>query len=261
MKGSLPKSALALLATLANARRDHSDSRRAPSRFISDDTEWLVAHDLARRDAEGLAITAAGRARLARAAADGMDIGPFRAQHLSLARRLIATPEGCADVAVDDAESPLAWLARRKGRDGKPLIEAVQLQAGERLRADFTRAQLTPRVTSTWDASAATGRRSGQGSQAAFADTVFAARERVRSALDAVGPEFAGLLLDVCCFLKGLEDVERERRWPPRSAKVVVQLGLDRLARHYGLAGEARGLGRVPIRTWADAGVSAVEGG
>ena len=68
-----------------------------------------------------------------------------------------------------------------------------------------------------------------------------------------MGPEFAGVLLDVCCFLKGLEDIEHERRWPPRSAKILLQLGLDRLARHYGFEGEARGRARAPIRTWLDA--------
>jgi hypothetical protein len=66
----------------------------------------------------------------------------------------------------------------------------------------------------------------------------------------AVGPEFSGLLVDVCCFLKGLSDVERERVWPPRSAKVVLQLGLDRLARHYGIGTEARGRERATITTW-----------
>src|SRR6478672_1052920 len=191
--------------------------------------------------------------------AQAADINPFRAQHLSVARGHVQTPEGPVDVTIDESESPLGWLARRKGRDGKPLIEAAQFQAGERLRADFTRANLTPNVTSSWDASRAGGRR-GQSRGGTFSDAVVAAREQVNRALEAVGPEFADVLLDVCCFLKGLEDVERERRWPLRSAKVVLQLGLDRLARHYGLQCEAQGKGSAAIRTWLAEGVEFVLG-
>jgi len=154
-------------------------------------------------------------------------------------------------VTVDEAESPLAWLARRRGRNGRALIEPHQFQAGERLRADFTCAHLMPRTTSNWVSAISSGRRRAIGGQDAdFTDTMIAARQRVHQALDAAGPEFGGLLLDVCCFLKGLEDVERERAWPARSAKVVLQLALDRLARHYGYAAQVRGPARAPIRTW-----------
>jgi len=150
---------------------------------------------------------------------------------------------------MDDAESPLAWLARRRGRDGRPLIEPHQLQAGERLRADFTRANLMPRTTSNWASPISSSRRS-DGGAANFTETMIASRQRVRQALDAAGPEFSGLLVDVCCFLKGLEGIERERAWPTRSAKIVLQLALDRLARHYGYAAMATGRERAPVRTW-----------
>lgn len=180
------------------------------------------------------------------------EIDKFRGQHLALAERQVETEFGQAHVTVNEAESPLVWLARRRGRDGKALIAPDQLQAGERLRADFTLASLTPRTTSNWASPVAAhgGRLRGGDGPAAFTDTMIAARQRVRHALDVCGPEFAGLLLDVCCFLKGLEDIERERRWPARSAKVVLQLALDRLARHYGYASEIRGRSRAPVRTW-----------
>ncbi|BAT61264.1 hypothetical protein GJW-30_1_03821 [Variibacter gotjawalensis] len=168
-------------------------------------------------------------------------VDAFRAQHLNISTQADGS-------LIDDSESPLAWLARRKGRGGQALITPHQFLAGERLRADFTRAQMTPKVTASWNVAVASGRRGEAGVH--MTDVILAARQRVQLAVRATGPEFSGLLLDVCCFLKKLDVVETERGWPVRSAKVVLQLGLDRLARHYGLTSEAKGPIRAAMRAW-----------
>lgn len=189
--------------------------------------------------------------------AGSADVDPFRAQHMTLTQRVIDTTHGAQSVTMDDAESPLAWLARRRGRDGRAMIAPHQLQAGERLRGDFTRAHMMPRTTSNWLSPISSGRRGEAGNRAGdFTDAMIASRQRVNQALDAVGPEFSGLLIDLCCFLKGLEDIERDRGWPARSAKVVLQLGLDRLARHYGYMAQAKGRSDAPIRTWLAEGAA-----
>jgi Domain of unknown function (DUF6456) len=257
-RSSLSKSAVTLLAQVASGTLQNSSSKthvQSVIRTHRKDVIALIAADLLQRNSGGsLKVTPAGLARLARGKSGQANsgVGPYRAQHLELAARVLDPADGA--LIVDEAESPLAWLARRKGRDGRALIEPVQLQAGERLRADFTRSQLMPRTTANWNVAVTYDR--GGNNPLTFTETVIAARQRVRAALSAVGPEFSGLLVDVCCFLKGLADVERERAWPPRSAKVVLQLGLERLARHYGLGAEARGRAHAPVRTWLAPDVS-----
>lgn len=146
---------------------------------------------------------------------------------------------------IDLDESPLGWLARRRDKAGKPILDANQLMAGERLRMDFTRGQMMPRMSVDLTAARTGGGRSGRaGAMADLSDSALGARDRVNAALGAVGPELSGLLVDVCCFLKGLELVERERGWPARSAKVVLLIALSRLADHYGYGREARGAAR-----------------
>lgn len=152
--------------------------------------------------------------------------------------------------AVNLRESPLAWLHRRRTKSGARQISDVQFAAGERLRFDLERGQMLPRVTANW-ASPVSGTSASQGAPASASDSSLAARERVNAACRAVGPEFSGLLIDVCGFLKGLEQVESERDWPARSAKLLLRMGLDRLARHYGMTVPS-GSGNEPsrLRIW-----------
>ena len=72
------------------------------------------------------------------------------------------------------------------------------------------------------------------------------------TALAAVGPELAGILLDVCCHDVGLEAAGRAQGWPRRASKVVLQLALTRLARHYGLIAPDPAPGRQRLRHWGE---------
>ncbi|MFZ2467048.1 DUF6456 domain-containing protein [Parvibaculum sedimenti] len=162
----------------------------------------------------------------------GAGADPFRAQHQ------LSTVKQVGDVAVDfnEGESPLGWLRRRKGADGQPLVSSTQFEAGERLRRDFTLSSMTPRLTTDWSAAMTAdsgGRRPRDPSD--VTDRALAARERLARALRAVGPKLSDLALAVCCHLQGLEAAEQDFGWPRRSAKVVLQIALDRLAMHYGL--------------------------
>jgi hypothetical protein len=201
----------------------------------------LVAEDLARwSEARGrpiLEITETGRAKLRRSAAPALE--QFQAQHREVEETVLA-PHG--PVKRNEAESPLAWLARRKDRAGRPMLDPASFAAGERFRHDFTLAGLQPRLTSDWSnpvSGAALGDRGMH-----ISDLMVAARQRLDAALDALGPELGPLVIDICGFVKGLEIVEAEHGWPARSAKVVLGIALTRLAAHYGLALEARGPAR-----------------
>ncbi len=189
--------------------------------------EHLQRQGLLKRTGSAIALTVEGEAHLKLdARVDG-----FAAQHREIELQAVATETGVERVAINLAESPLAQLARRKGQDGKPFLTTVEVLAGERLRADFTRGQMMPRLGANWVASVSSGRRAG--GVADLTDAALAARLRVDRAMGAVGPELAGVLADICCFLKGMEQVEMERGWPVRSAKVVLKAALGALARHY----------------------------
>jgi hypothetical protein len=208
-------------------------------------SEGLAFWEKEARGKRVLRVTDAGRSRHARDSAPA-EAPPFLAQHAQLASRVV--DEGAARVLINEGESPLAWLARRKDKAGRPYLTPPQLEAGERFRRDIEQAQILQRVTANWEAQVSSTRRGDGGAN--VCEAAMDARRRMRKALGAVGSDLAGLLMDVCGYLKGLESVESERGWPARSGKIVLRIALDRLAGHYGLGEEARGLASAALAHW-----------
>lgn len=233
-----------LLVSQSPSSRQHM---RVPEALIA----LCFRRDWLKRIGSDLVLSDAGRSWLRRCEA-GVD--PFRQQHQMRSVRLKEIEGTRRPVLLNHAESPLGWLKSRKDRNGRPLISEPQYDAGERLRADYWFAHLSPRVTANWSALAPSDRtrRAAPSDAASLRDGVIAAKERVMRALRAVGPELAGVLIDICCELKGVEEAERSNGWPQRAGKVVLQIALTRLARHYGLevSDDARRREGKHIRHW-----------
>ncbi|MEM1039787.1 MAG: DUF6456 domain-containing protein [Pseudomonadota bacterium] len=202
----------------------------------------LKAADVIAQCDNGYTLTPTGRMRYKRlvsgaqtrkSASDQAVVDPFRAQHLELSQRQVNINGNRQTVLTNDAESPLTRLHKLKAPGGGTWLDDAAFAAGERLRADFTHGRLMQRTTSSWNFETGITTSSGQ-PRTNITEQAMDARVRLEKAIGRVGPDLAGVLLDVCCFLKGLESVERERRWPPRSAKLMLRTGLNLLAEHYG---------------------------
>lgn len=132
-------------------------------------------------------------------------------------------------VTVNLAESPLSWLFARGH------LSERQLAAGEQLRADWERAQLSPGMTMRWEPVRvrSTGDRGLTGTERQIA-----AKARFDDAVAAAGPGLADVLWRVVCAGETLPVAEKALDWPVRSGKLVLRMALDRVADFYRMPGE-----------------------
>lgn len=137
------------------------------------------------------------------------------------------TARPARSVTVNLAESPLGWLVSRG------LVSRRQFEAGERLRADWEQAQLSPRVTMAWDAAPVARGRSGASAMPDPRGAQIDARRRFDCAIDHAGPGLADILWRIVCAGDGMREAESALGWPARAGKLVLTIALDRIADHY----------------------------
>ncbi|HWK41381.1 MAG TPA: DUF6456 domain-containing protein [Croceibacterium sp.] len=127
-------------------------------------------------------------------------------------------------VTVNLAESPLGWL-HAHGH-----LEDRLFDAGERLRADYEAAQLSPGITMRWEPVRVRG---GAGTGLSPTERQISARSRFHGAIGAAGRGLDDILWRVVCACETLPAAEKALQWPSRSGKLVLRLALDRVADFY----------------------------
>ncbi len=132
--------------------------------------------------------------------------------------------KGRRSATVNLAESPLTWLHSRGH------LSDVQQAAGEQLRADLERAQLSPSLTMSWDPVRVSG---GAARGLSASERQIAAKQRFDGAVAAARPGLSDVLWRVVCAGETLYDAEKALAWPVRSGKLVLKLALDRVAGFY----------------------------
>jgi hypothetical protein len=222
-----------------------SDCRRAGDLYLladgrsaeADVVTSLIDEGALSGDAMHVRSNAETRAWLKRSL---LDADAFAAQH-----RIIRTlPTG---QALNMAESPLARLAQGPAA----FLQRHHVEAGERVRRLVEWAQLQPRLTMTYSGSRIAG---GPQHKNDISDLAVDARRRLAEIHEQLPADCVSVVLDVCGFLKGLQEVEKDRGWPRRSAKLVLRIGLEQLAQHFGIAAVATGRSRVRSRQWMSEG-------
>ena len=130
-------------------------------------------------------------------------------------------------VTINAAESPLGWLLARG------FVTRRQYDAGERLRCDWERAQLAPRVTMAWDAAPVARGRGGSAVAPDLGGAQIDAKRRFDAAIASAGPGLADVLWRVVCAGEGMREAESALGWPARAGKLVLSFALDRVADYY----------------------------
>lgn len=209
----------------------HGDMRRRPlARLSSQETQRLVSDGTIVASGEGFALSRAGRARLRRE--DASDGEGFAAQHVVLETREVVDVDGDVRQVRGVALSTVVRrLASLRDGGGKPWLDAHEIAAAERLRADWEAGQAGLVRGSDWSAAPMSrgSRGVGNAHERALAARCDAGR-RVADALHALAQPLRTVVERVCLLEDGIEALERASNWPARSGKLALKLGLAQLA-------------------------------
>ncbi|MBJ7577758.1 hypothetical protein JHC09_07635 [Devosia sp. MC532] len=136
---------------------------------------------------------------------------------------------------------PILRLAKDSG--AQVFLLDHHLEAARRLTALFWRARLNQRVTMSYDPTRI-GNKAGGAPQGDMALSAAEARAQLNRLAQTLPKDCWAVLSDVCFYQLGLQDIETQRQWPRRGAKLVLRIALEHLAQRWGINARAVGEGQ-----------------
>lgn len=157
---------------------------------------------------------------------------PFRQQHAAFVARVVMSRRGPRRARGAEIAGPFGALVARAPH----AFEPREIAAARRLWEDHALSQHGLFAGSDWQAPPrGSTRRGSGGAQERAAAAAIDARRRVTDALGALPLSLSSAVRAACLDGAGFEALEQERRWPPRSGKLVLKLALELLADHYAI--------------------------
>jgi len=155
-------------------------------------------------------------------------------QNRDLKQREIYHPDGIKRPArINQRLSVFHKLAAATNKDGSPVLQANEVEAGERFAADYDRSMMAAVATQNYG-----GVTSGGKSRVNTAENIsisaMDARKRVMDALEIVGPGLNRALVVLCGYDWSLGQLENEQQWAKGSGRTILKLALSRLSEYYG---------------------------
>lgn len=132
-------------------------------------------------------------------------------------------------VTVNLSESPISWLHARGHLTDR------QFASGEKLRADWERANLAPSMTMRWNITPPGKGRRGAPDMLDASEMQIAAKQRFDNAIASLGSDLSDICWRIICAGEGVPAAEKGLGWPARSGKLVLKIALDRLGDYYRL--------------------------
>ncbi|MCZ4271177.1 DUF6456 domain-containing protein [Maritalea porphyrae] len=164
----------------------------------------------------------------------------LKRQQLALLKQDVSSVQVTDQKPVKSANDTIVRLSRKSKGEEQAFLAAHHVLVANRVSALIEKGQLRQSITQNLSVLRQSSQFLGNGATD-LSDMAIDCRKRLNQLITQLPKDCAGVVVDICGYDKGLQQVEFERSWPRRSAKLVLRMGLDHAAEFWKIGATAEG--------------------